>query len=87
MDQEVERVYSINMVGVVGKVNLLYGIVKMILNQEKLVLMVYVESARLHTTKMATSALSVIKALWIIERYPLFFTYPVIERIGKGRVQ
>ena len=75
------------MVGVVGKVNLLYGIVKMLLNQEKLVLMVYVESARLHTTKMATSALSVIKALWIIERYPLFLTCPVIERIGKGRVQ
>ena len=51
------------MVGVVRKVNLLYGIVKMILNQEKLVLMVYVESARLHTTKMDTSAVSVIKAL------------------------
>ena len=75
------------MVGVVGKVNLLYGIVKMLLNQEKLVLMVYVESARLHITKMATSALSVIKALWIIERYPLFLTYLVIERIGKGWVQ
>ena len=66
---------------------MLYGIVKMLLNQEKLVLMVYVESARLHTTKMATSALSVIKAYRIIERQPFFLICPVIERIGKGRVQ
>ena len=54
---------------------------------EKLVLMVYVESTRLHTTKMDTSVVSVIKALWNIKRNPFRLTCPAIERIGKGRVQ
>ena len=75
------------MVRAVRKGYLLYGIVKMLLNQENLVLIVYVESARLHTTKMDTSDVSVIKALWNIKMNPFRLTCPAIERIGKGRVQ
>ena len=87
MGQEVGRVYSINMVGVMGKGHLLYGIVRMLLNQENIVLMVYVESAILHTTRMSTSALSVNRALWNIKRNPFRLTCPTKERIGKERVQ
>jgi len=87
MGREVERVSLINMVGVVGKGCLLYGIVRMLLNQEQNVLMVYVQIARLHTTKMATSAVSVIRALRIIKWKPTIITCPADDQIGMDQGQ
>ena len=87
MGREVERVSLINMVGVVGKGRLLYGIVRMLLNQEQNVLMVYVQIARLHTTKMATSAVSVIRALRIIKWKPTYLTCPANDPLGKDQGQ
>jgi len=87
MGREVERVSLINMVGVVGKGHLLYGIVRMLLNQEQNVLMVYVQIARLHTTKMATSAVSVIRALRIIKWKPTYLTCPANDPLGKDQGQ
>ena len=87
MGREVERVSLINMVGVVGKGRLLYGIVRMLLNPEQNVLMVYVQIARLHTTKMATSAVSVIRALRIIKWKPTIITCPADDQIGMDQGQ
>ena len=87
MGREVERVLLINMVGVVGKGCLLYGIVRVLLNQEKHVLMVYVQIASFHTIKMATSAVSVVRALWIIKRKPTYLTCPVNNTLGVDQGQ
>ena len=86
-DQGVVRVWQGNMVGVKGKLDLLYGTVNMHLKVERNVLMEYVGHARQITMKMATGAQYVKRALQTIARKPMQVICPASDQNGMDQAQ